>query len=293
MITAEIIADSINPRGVRLTSWLLTYPRFIHAEFMTHRSFSRNAASSRAIPIKKMIEDVEQNPAWPEYWGANQSGMQSRSPLSPMAQDACRARLDRLRHEAAHAVEDVSFWSLHKQIANRYIEPWAHITVLATATDAGLGNFFALRAHPDAQPEIQVLAYRMLAKYLAAEPALLEWGEWHIPFGDRMPEPLSEWDQIAVATARAARISYKTFDGEIDVAKDLELHDRLAKSGHWSPFEHCAEATPDSDPERFSNFDFGGSASGWRQYRKLFEGEMKEPDLQEVLASKPDWVTIE
>src|ERR1700742_2095163 len=76
-ITAKIICDSVSEAGVRLTTFELMYPRFIHAELMTHRAFSRNAASSRAIPIETMLRRIEENPAMPVFWAANQKGMQA------------------------------------------------------------------------------------------------------------------------------------------------------------------------------------------------------------------------
>lgn len=294
MISAKIIEDSINPYGERITTWILTYPRFIHAEFMTHRVFSRNAASSRAIPISKVLEAVKQNPAEPEFWGENQKGMQAAVELDNTERthreysnepfltkrELARTIWLQARDIAVAQVERLNKRDVHKQIANRIAEPWSHITVLATATD--YANFFALRAHKDAQPEFQVLAYTMLLEYVRSIPKNLKWDEWHIPFADKMPEGISHKDKLKVATARAARISYNTFDGVIDVAKDIELHDRLAASGHWSPFEHCAMA---SEAGRNGNF------IGWWQYRKEFRNENPDKtDYAMLLANMPEWV---
>ncbi len=281
MITAKIIADSINPNGKRIISWVLKYPRFIHAEFMTHRAFSRNAASSRAIPFEKMAQAIFDEPAMPEYWGANQAGMQAGAEI---------AEAGAVKITWRGAAWEASRWAqrlhaehgLHKQIANRVLEPFSHITVLATATQHT--NFFALRAHPDAQPEFQILAYRMLHEYLNSVSVKMDWGQWHIPFGDQMPEGLPETARLMVATARAARISYLNFDGVIDVEKDLELHNKLKSSGHWSPFEHCAQADDYVEPSNFR---------GWTQYRKFFHDENRVGvDLQAVMAGKPAWVTL-
>lgn len=282
MISAKIIADSVNPDGKRITTWVLTYPRFIHSEFMTHRAFSRNAASSRAIPVEKMLKSIEDNPALPEFWGANQKGMQAAHELSDVQKINAIACWLTTSCVAMAAVSHLLKLGLHKQLANRLLEPWAHMTVIATATEHH--NFFALRAHPDAQPEFQTLAYRMLERYLQSNPVAKGWNEWHIPFGDRMPEGLSLIDRLKVATARCARISYLTFEGEIELVKDLELHDRLAASGHWSPFEHCARAGDFAE----GNFD------GWLQYRKDFGNENRTcVDLSAILATKPDWISLD
>lgn len=185
-----------------------------------------------------------------------------------------------------HAIgcaEALSLNGLHKQWANRVIEPWMNITVLITATE--WLNFFKLRAHPEAHPDFQVLAYRMLDRYLKSEPKLVKRDGWHIPFGDKMPEDLSHLDRIAVAIARAARLSYLTFDGEMNVNKDIELYQKLKVSGHWSPFEHVAQADPGV---RSGNF------IGWRQYRKTLPREdgTDGVDLNEIMSKKPDWIEL-
>lgn len=291
MIKAQIIADSVCSRkphtaiDYRITTWILTYPRFIHAEFMTHRVFSRNAASSRAIPVAKMLKMVADNPAMPEYWGANQSGMQAAAELDDTQKYIARENWLEGRNNALQLAQRLVDCNTHKQIANRVIEPWNHITVLATATEHL--NFFALRAHKDAQPEFQVLAYTMLREYLRSAPKVCEEGEWHIPFGDKMPEGAPLKERLKIATARAARVSYVSFDGDITPEKDYELHDRLMESGHWSPFEHCAEALPYRGQD--SNF------KGWKQYRKCFENEdgtnkFTERDLVRRLIDTPRWV---
>ena len=295
MITVKILADSINPAGSRLTSWLLTYPRFIHAEFMTHRCFSRNAASSRAIPFHKMMEEVCINPALPEYWGAEKKGMQSGDRLDEREENEVFAAWMNAKNNALGWASTCSGLGLHKSLCNRLIEPFSHITVLATATDHR--NFFALRAHPEAMPEFQVLAYRMLAEYLKNEPKEAPWGGWHIPQFENAPSEQAfahTSDRLKIATARCARLSYLTHDGEISYAKDIELHDRLLASGHMSPFEHCAEAV-DPDIARYprSNFDFSGSRCGWRQYRKNFAQENRTVvDYDAIMASKPEWITV-
>lgn len=263
MIEARIILDSINTAGNRITSWVLTYPRFIHSEIMTHRMFSRNAASSRAIPVEKMIKAVQDNPAMPVYWGLNKRGMQATEELDKQAQEQAKMLWLNARDAAVQQALTLHDLGLHKQVVNRVLEPFTHMTVILTATE--YGNFFALRAHPDAQPEFQALAYLMLQEYMKSTPILLRPGSWHIPFGDNMPEGLTEEQMLKIATARCARVSYLTFDGKIDPEKDYELHDSLKESGHFSPFEHSAYAAPGSPQV--------GNFVGFIQYRKLLRGE--------------------
>lgn len=265
MIEATIVADSVNPAGDRLTTFVLKYPRFIHSELMTHRSFSRNASSSRAIPVERMIRDVEDDPAMPVYWGKNQPGMQAREELG--REDRAQARrvwLAAARDAVARA-EEMTALGVHKQIANRLLEPFQWMNTLVTASE--WENFFALRCEPDAQPEFQALADLVLDRYVNGKSAEADWGGWHVPFGDRMPEGLEPHTRIRVAVARCARLSYKTFDGAIDVEKDVAMHDRLRAKGHMSPFEHVAEAT--------LHYPYWGNFKGWGQYRKMLHGECR------------------
>lgn len=321
MITTKIIKDSINPRGSRLTTAVLTYPKFIHGEVMTHRVFSRNAASSRAIPTPKLLDILENAPALPEYWGVNQAGMQALRELDPCHLKESQDIWTATRLFCIEAAKKLNSIGLHKQIANRIIEAWMPITVIVTASDVGLGNWFGLRCHEAAQPEIQVLAYSFLSDYIGSQPTQLDWRQWHIPYSDGHagqcpPIEMDVQTLLKVATARCARISYLNFDGSFSIQSDCDLHDRLASAGHWSPFEHCAQALIEpSEAFRlypWSNFDtyspspeaihspwssgfFKGGArpSGWGQYRKTFPMELREPDgteLNAIFNRMPGWI---
>lgn len=266
---ATILADSKPAHGNRLTTFELTYPRCIHAEFMTHRKVSRNSASSRAIPIEKMLNDVYERPFIPIHWGANQKGMQARHELDPDAGRLCEALWLTDRDRAIRTVEKLNSIGLHKQIANRLLEPWMWITVIATATN--WSNFFHLRCHPDAEPHMQKLAYMMRGAYDASTPQQILEHDWHLPlFGLHEDDyDLDMRDRIKVSVGRCARVSYLTHDGRRDVEADIALHDRLMTSGHWSPFEHVAQYRT-MVPDHLS-----GNFEGWVQYRKTFTGECK------------------
>jgi thymidylate synthase ThyX len=270
--SARMLLDSCSAGGARLTTMEVRYPRFIHSEMMTHRAFSRNAASSRAIPIKKMIAAVRDEPAMPVFWGRNQTGMSAREEIATdvaaLAQAEWRDALaDALRHAERLASADID---LHKQLVNRLLEPFAWITVIVTATD--WANFFTQRCHADAQPEIKHIAGLMLEAYRASDPQLVESGRWHLPLIAGDERALAEELLCRISVARCARVSYLTHDGKRDHAKDLELYERLlggGANGHWSPFEHVA--TPAADPATPSaNF------RGWEQYRKRFPQEHAE-----------------
>lgn len=286
MIQAKIIADSVNAKGNRITSFLLTYPRFIHSELMTHRMLSRNAASSRAIPVEKMIHAIKAVPAYPLYWGKAQKGMQTAEEVDEFTMYSVRNVWMNALSEAVVSARKLLELGLHKSIANRLLEPFAHMETLVTATE--WTNFYSLRAHKDAEPTFQCLAYLMLQRYTASIPQIKKDGEWHVPFNDEVMEGLDEQSQLEIATARAARTSYKNFEGKVNLQDDVALHDRLKESGHWSPFEHCACARSFQDGFRSGNF------VGWDQYRKLFKHENRtEVNYKDILDNMPAFVKRE
>lgn len=258
MIQAKVIADSTH--HTRLTTLQLTYPRFIHSELMTHRTFSRNAASSRAIPVEKMIAQVRDNPAMPIYWGANKPGMQASSEV----QDTYRAQQIWVAaaNDAANRANQMMVMGLHKQVANRTLEPYQTMVSIVSATD--WDNFFELRLHPDAQPEIQALAKVMANAMDESTPQHLAEGEWHLPYVQTGELHLDQETLKRSSAARCARVSYLTHDGQTpEIGKDLTLFERLAGSRpiHASPLEHVA--TPATG--RFGNFH------GWKQFRQEVE----------------------
>ena len=258
-ITAKIIADSVADGCPRLTTLQLRFPRFILPEFNTHRVFSRNASSSRAIPIERMIQDVIDDPAMPVHWGKNQPGMQAREELESGEDQWLNARDD-----AVFNASDMSARGYHKQIVNRILEPFQHINVLVTATE--WDNFFALRDHPDAQPEIQALARAMKEAMAGSEPRFLKPGSWHKPYINA-DDYSNQGDMRMVSAARCASVSYKTVDGKpMSVEKALDIFDKLAGSDpiHASPFEHIARPDPDNGPG-CRNF------TKWHQWRADLE----------------------
>lgn len=255
---ATIIADSVSPSGVRLTTIEVTLHRFVLAELNTHRVFSRNSASSRAIPVRKQIARVVDDPAVPVEFGANQRGMQAGEPLTGEDHDRALSAWLEARDRAVEAVTRLQELGVHKQVTNRLLEPFMWHTVIVTATE--WDGFWEQRCSPLAQPEIRVAAESMKAAYDASEPAPVGMGEWHTPYlreedGDLDPETARQ-----VSAARCARVSYLTHDGRRDISKDIELYERLvsARPPHWSPLEHVA--TPASESTL-------GNLREWRQLR--------------------------
>lgn len=261
--TALIVADSISSEGIRLTTFQLRYWRPIHSELMTHRVFSRNAGSSRARPSKKIIEQVKTKPWGPIHWGINEPGMQANEEMATPEKFISQSIWADAALAAAEEAELLVEQGAHKQIVNRLLEPFTYIDVLVTATD--YANWYALRNHPDAQPEIAQLAQLMLQAQQDSTPKRLESGEWHLPYissqdweaallycdinrTTRNISPYLEQLDIVrkISVARCARVSYKAFDGTVaPIEKDVELFNQLLVSQplHASPAEH--QATPD------------------------------------------------
>jgi len=303
-ISARVIADSISEHKVRITTLELRYPRFIHAEFMTHRMFSRNASSSRAIPVERLIQDILDDTAMPVRWGVANKGMQDGGEMSEF--DAALAKREwledrdymiaRVRKAMARPTKPAKQW------INRKLEPWSHITVLVTATE--WNNFWSLRIHKDAQPEMRELAISMFEAMDVSKPFTLLPEQWHLPFITQQDYTdvarhiknthpvaihLSDADLYflgvsllqKISIARCARVSYLNHDGSRpSIEADLALYDRLlaAEPLHASPAEH--QATPDdikydaaTNTWEWEAPHFHGNFVGWQQYRKMLVGE--------------------
>lgn len=366
MNKVQIIADSICPRGHRLTTVIATFPRYLLAEANTHRALSRNSASSRAIRFEKILRSVVENPFIPFQWQKDHAGMQGSELLDPLelysledaspkvqeilykvySKDEDDFVEDEVSHKAFSMFSQIlerfsdkkrtleEWWlvardnviqaavllnsfGVTKQICNRLLEPFMYHTALVSATE--LENFLALRAHDAAEIHLQDLAYRYLVAMNSSTPLKLKEGDWHIPFGDNInesellallqrqyDESHSEWKhafhselrdaKVKIATVRAARISYALpgTEQKHDYEADLKLHDRLASSGHWSAFEHCARVMTEDEYQSYlsgrvsavqttvnwknyypdpENLGWCGNFRGFIQYRKMFSDE--------------------
>lgn len=308
-ITVKIIADSISAiNGKRITTFELQYPRFIHSELMTHRLFSRNAMSSRAVPIEKMIEQVRTNPAKPIHWGKNQSGMQAKEQLEGFELDIVQALWENSANEVAYNAKQMSQQDAHKQIVNRILEPFQLMKTVLTATE--FDNFFWLRKHEDAQPEIKELAERMYEEMkLSSEQSrinILEHGEWHVPYyqagiwcevyttnetGEEISTDMYRvtlQDALAISSSCCAQVSYRLLDDSIEKAR--KVYQRLVESTpvHASPFEHQATPIEFDGANTTNGFvweegvtsidcngDFwSGNFKSWIQYRQLIDGNV-------------------
>lgn len=271
-IGARVLLDSVSEGGARLTTMEWTYPRFIHAEVMTYRMFSRNSASSRAIPTRKTLRSVLTDPARPVFWGRNRRGMQAGDELT-----GWRFALARVGWEFGRVTAAASAWmmaaaDLHKQTANRRIEPDLWMTTILTGSPVAFENVWRQRCHPAAQPEFRVLADAARLAYEASVP-VERWA--HLPL--LQPDELATIDTdldhpeafdvlCRMSVARCARVSYLTHDGRRSWEEDLKLYDKLhlesddGEVPHTSPTEHVAFSCVDPR-RRFGNL------FGWKSWR--------------------------
>ncbi len=268
-ISAKVIEDSIDGSGRRITTMLLRYPRFIHAEFMTHRVFSRNASSSRAIPFKTQLKTILKEPAAFSEWGKNQKGMSAAVNL-----EGWRLKLAQLSWYLGLWVLQPVTWLMnlsgdHKQVINRMLEPWAHINVIVTATE--WENFFQLRCNPKTtQPEMWELAWKIQVIYLTSKPQAQT---IHLPFVTLEERgKLTLQHLMMVSAARCARLSYMTW-GEVktDTVKDLALAERLLSDKHMSPFEHQAIAIKSITTDTNKPVGWRANFFGWESFRFRIE----------------------
>lgn len=268
--------------GKSIVTFQLRYWRAIHAEFMTHRMFSRNAGSSRAIPTEKLLKQIEELPAKPVHWGKNQPGMQAKEEHEALIVHPISGEMVTREQAWSDAAANAVAWSrafsdagYHKQIVNRIVEPFSFISVVVTATE--WDNWYKLRDHEDAQPEIQDLARTMKAAFQASKPRevsvhkerpLVDPREWHLPYVT-MEERKSNsvMNLVAMSAARCARVSYLTHNRENPkLEEDWTLYERLVKSEplHASPLEH--QAVISKEDHRSANL-----TGGWISHRMMLE----------------------
>lgn len=267
--TARVIADSISPHGHRLTTIEATIHRFVLAELNTHRRFSRNSASSRAIPVARTMARVADTPAVPLSWPSERAGMQGGGDLPDDVAARARAGWLAARDAAVTHAEHLTTLGVHKSVTNRLLEPFLTHTVIVSATD--WDGFWAQRLSPLAQPEIRAAAEAMRAAYDASTPQTVYAGEWHLPYiTDADRDDLTADVLRKVSAARCARVSYLTHDGQRDHRADVDLYHRLvaADPPHASPLEHVATPLASSLAHQWTPSNF----TGWLQLRHLTLG---------------------
>jgi thymidylate synthase ThyX len=246
-VKARTVLDSISYEGHRLTTFEVRMHRFVLAEFNTHRVFSRNSASSRAIPLNRQLERVREDLAMPLKFPAEQPGMSGWDEVLDVG--LAREEWQMAAFDAANHAEALGALGVHKSVVNRLLEPFMWHIVVVTATS--YGNFFGLRVNPGAQPEIHLAAGLMESLFLDSAPTKLNDGEWHLPFIQEDEQDMPNDIAVKVSAARCARVSYLTHNGVRDYEQDVQLYDKLtsARPMHASPLEHVATPYHDNVDE--------------------------------------------
>lgn len=296
MISVEVIKDSYNEVfDSRITTLILEYPRLIHSEFKTHRVFSSNASSSRAIPVSKMVEQVRNNPAMPVHWGKNQAGMTSKEELTQPSKIRVQSLWKESADSAASIAESMQDELAHKQVINRILEPYQFIRVCLTSTN--FANWFYLRNSTDADPTIHALAETMQEAMQESKARKLFEGHWHVPFvddyidftgeqifKDESGEVISLQEALIISASCAAQTSYRKLDTSLEKAKDIYSKLIESKPCHSSPVEHSALVIAKKEDEPYDYFaiegvthidknavPWSGNFHGYIQYRQLIK----------------------
>jgi thymidylate synthase ThyX len=258
-ITAKVVKATRHPNGGKpLYTLQLRYPLIIHGEFLTHRMFSRNSSSNRAIPVAKMIDDVITDPFVPIEWGKNQAGMVA---LDIVMEDyKCEQEWLNARDNAVETANRLVKLGLHKQVINRILMPFQHIDTLVTATE--WDNFFKLRLQSDVEPHMKRLAFEI---GVAIDEARLTDGQCrHLPFIPEGAYLIQNFHKRElISAARSARVTYRSTSD--DVNKDIALANRLIADKHMSPLEH--PAIPGDANKMYYNL------KGWKSFRYRLEND--------------------
>ena len=294
-VSVEIVADSVDIRGNRITTFELIFPRIVLAEFLTHRLFSRNSSSSRAIPVKRMNEMILEDVAMPVHFGKNQAGMQDAGEHSELIigqytpSEWWRMAVETMV-DFSNEFDKAGY---HKQVCNRLVEFGQHMKIVMTSTC--MDNWFNLRNHHDADPTIHALALCTLESYRESTPRVLNAGEWHTPYYSEGfwsehahgldSSGVSLQDALMISASCCAQVSYRRLDDTLEKARIIYARLVETQPVHASPTEH--QATPievDDDykfavpfyewPEGVTHMDkegnlWSGNFIAWVQYRQL------------------------
>lgn len=292
-MSAKILKYSIAPSGIKLVTFELEYPRFILAELNTHCMLIKNTASSRAIPISKIVDLITDNPVMPLFWGKNKPGMSAEEEITPDKVEQAKQVWLELRDHAVDAARKFEELGLHKQIANRILEPWVTVKTVFTGTE--LANLFWLRCHKDAQPEFRALAKEMYDALQKATPTLLRDGEWHLPYVetsrnedgclhyyDEQGNELSLEQARILSASCCAQVSYRKLDSSVEKSEDIYAKLIGNMPVHASPVEHQAMpinfTTANKATKGITHMDkngmlWGGKLRGWICFRHLIDNE--------------------
>lgn len=291
--SALVVLHSQAPNKEELITLEVELHRWVLAELNTHRSFSRNFQSSRAMPISKMIEQVRTDPALPVYWGSNKRGMTAGVEIDTLVVDNAGKEFSKLSwwglaaDTAASSAEAMERAGYSKEIVNRLLEPFMKTKGIITATRDAFNKFFLLRSHKDAQPEIRLLSDRMKLAIENSQPQELKLGQYHLPYVKQSKiKSLGITNSVKTSTSCNAQVSFRALDDSLEKALSIYNMLNLPVSGvyqddppHYSPTEHIALITDEyhladhfgilEQPTLYCSGNFQ-SKTFW-QYRKALE----------------------
>lgn len=301
-LNAIILADSVNSVEAEHRATTILFPRFPYRliqEIGTHRQldpqglhslnpfgveFGRNSASSRAMPVSKVIERIELDPYVPHWTRANK-GMQGIDDLNgDEALERTRIWTTAMKLAFGHAIALEAIHS-SKQDCNALLLPFMRIPIIVTGTE--WGHFFGLRTEAGTHPDFRAIALEAQSLYESSTPNRLSPGEWHIPWIKEDEWEKSVRDRLKISTARSAWLSYAAHDQDATDFKAFTKHDELLVNKHLSCFEHQLIATEESDDySRFHSFLPGTgklahtrNLNGFISYRALIEDGVDICDL--------------
>lgn len=266
-VWAEMVCDSVSPHtGRRITSAVVRLPRIVLAELNTHAALAKNSASSRAIPTATFRQRVLANPYIPWRWPINGKGMVPKEYAAP---DSWRSRFATFAWKGGLVVASLAHRLLerigvHKEIANRLLEPWMWTEVLVTATD--WDGFFAQRCHPAAADGVRAAATVLRALLETHQPTETT---LHLPYVQKHED--GDMRTLFMASARRCRrVSYMRQGVVVSLEEDAAAgaEGLLENPPHLSPYEHAAMALPTND--RHAKF-----SGGWKSGRHIFGEDWK------------------
>jgi thymidylate synthase ThyX len=229
-------------------------PLYIHTEILTHRRFSRNASSARAMSTTRYAGLGYYMP--PQFY-------QSQKGMEASAQPIKHQWLARMVWSAAIQGTELAARVLErlkvaKEQRNRLIAPAKMVKGIITGTESAWQSFFHLRNNKNADTAMQVFAREA---YHAIINTRWSYDTIHAPYDI---DPL-------VNAARAALVSY----AKIESIDDYKLANRLLKDGHMSPFEHYAvwrlQPTLSNLTCSSNDVHFDYVTHGWEHHRATLE----------------------
>lgn len=302
-IRAAVIANSVSAiSGEEIVTFLIDFPRFILPEFNTHRVISKSGASSRAIPVAKSIEAIQNHSYMPIHFGQNKAGMSADQEVDKTTKFTAKCAWDFAARNAIESAKTLNSLGIHKQVTNRVLEPFSYMRMVVTATE--WDNFFWLRLHEDADPHINELARVMLFALQESIPTELQYGDYHVPFfGEGFWTPAIEacygvtaQQAIEHSMSCCAQTSYRKLDMSNEKTQDIVAKLFGGSRQHASPSEHIAspmavpmlsqipseyliadyiQVMPEATHlDRHGNF-WSNNFKHWSQYRDSIEGNVK------------------